>query len=254
MITEDPSLPLPPQRGIEDERAHRKSRLAAAFRLFGRFGFSEGLAGHITARDPERTDHFWVNPLGLNFSQIRVSDLLLINSEGAVVAGDRPVNLAAFAIHSQVHDARPDVIGAAHAHSLYGKALSALGDPLLPITQDACAFHGLQASYDEYAGVVFDSDEGRRIAGTLGFNRLVVLANHGFLSVGTSVESAAWWFITAERSAQTQLVACAAGEPRLIDEETAKVTAAQVGSENVGRLSFESLYEWIVTLHPDLLD
>src|SRR3954467_11590550 len=107
---------------VEEERLHRKQRLAASFRLFSKCGFDEGLAGHITARDPELADHFWVNPLGLHFSQIRVSDLILVNHEGHVVEGTAPVNPAPFPIHSQVHAARPDVVAAAHSHSMYGKA------------------------------------------------------------------------------------------------------------------------------------
>src|SRR5438477_7083602 len=90
---------LPTFDSVEEERLHRKQRLAAAFRLFGRFGFDEGVAGHITARDPERLDHFWVNPFGTSFSHIRVSDLLLVNHQGDVVEGDAPVNKAAFVIH-----------------------------------------------------------------------------------------------------------------------------------------------------------
>jgi ribulose-5-phosphate 4-epimerase/fuculose-1-phosphate aldolase len=70
---------------VADERRHHKQRLAAAFRIFGRLGFDEGLAGHITARDPELPDHFWVNPLGMNFRQIRAKDLLLVNDRGEVV-------------------------------------------------------------------------------------------------------------------------------------------------------------------------
>src|SRR5690606_28731469 len=136
---------LPSFETVEEERRHRKERLAAGFRLFGRFGFDEGVAGHITARDPEHLDCFWVNPFGMNFSHIRVSDLILLNHEGQVVEGDGLVNAAAFAIHSQVHAARPDVIAAAHSHSIYGKSWSALGRLLEPTTQDACAF------YDDHA-------------------------------------------------------------------------------------------------------
>ena len=83
---------LPSFPTVEEERHHRKQRLAAAFRLFGRFGFDEGVAGHITARDPEHTDHFWVNPFGMSFSHIRVSDLILVNDKGEVVEGDAAVN------------------------------------------------------------------------------------------------------------------------------------------------------------------
>src|SRR5437870_11537516 len=90
------------ERTIEEERQHRKQRLAAGFRLFGKFGFEEGVAGHITARDPEQLDHFWVNPFGMSFSHIKVSDLVLVNSDGKVVGGEGGVNTAAFAIHSTI--------------------------------------------------------------------------------------------------------------------------------------------------------
>src|ERR1044071_2579417 len=120
---------------VEEERLHRKQRLAASLRMFSKCGFDEGVAGHITARDPELLDHFWVNPFGMHFGQIKVSDLLLCNENGEVVEGKYEVNRAAFAIHSQVHAARPDVIAAAHSHSLYGKAFSALGKKLDPLTQ-----------------------------------------------------------------------------------------------------------------------
>src|SRR5690349_25159741 len=119
---EPPTFSSPAQ-----ERRHRKERLAASFRLFSRFGFDQGVAGHITARDPELTDHFWVNPLGVAFAQIKVSDLVLVSHDGRIVVGDRPVNRAAFAIHSEVHAARPDVVAAAHSHAIYGKAWSSLG-------------------------------------------------------------------------------------------------------------------------------
>src|SRR5207302_3979926 len=116
-----------------------------------------------TARDPERLDHFWVNPFGMHFSRIRVSDLILVDHDGNVVEGNRPVNRAAFAIHSQLHAARPDVVAAAHSHSLHGKAWSTLGRLLDPITQDACAFYGDHGLFDDYTGVVLDLDEGKRI-------------------------------------------------------------------------------------------
>src|SRR5256886_12710881 len=91
-------IPLPPTfDSVEEERLHRKQRLAAGFRLFSRFGFDEGVAGHITARDPELSDHFWVNPFGMHFGHVRVSDLLLVNHLGDVVEGDWPVHNAALA-------------------------------------------------------------------------------------------------------------------------------------------------------------
>ena len=240
---------------VEAERRHRKQRLAAAFRLFGHFGFDEGLAGHITARDPELLDHFWVNPLGLNFKLVRVKDLILVNDRGDVVEGDWPLNAAAFAIHSQIHAARPDVVAAADAHSVYGKAWSSLRRPLDPLTQDACAFYGDHAVFDDYTGVVLDLEEGKRLAHALGSNKALILSNHGLLTVGTtSVDEAAWWFITMERTCQAQLLAEAAGTPVLIDPEQARMTAPMVGPPMAGWRAFQSLYEWIVKVQPDLLD
>jgi ribulose-5-phosphate 4-epimerase/fuculose-1-phosphate aldolase len=238
----------------EQERTYRKQRLAAGFRLFSKFGFDEGVAGHITARDPERLDHFWVNPFGMHFGHVRVSDLILVNHEGDVVEGSMPVNGAAFAIHSQIHAARPDVIAAAHSHSIYGKSWSALGRTLDPITQDACAFYDDHAVFDDYTGVVIDLEEGKRIAHALAGNKAAILRNHGLLTVGQSVDEAVWWFITMERSCQAQILASSVGEPVLIDAEMAGKTASQVGSHLAGWFSFQPLFQRIVREQPDLLD
>ena len=246
--------PMPTFETVEAERLHRQQRLAAAFRLFARYGFDEGIAGHITMRDPELTDHFWVNPFGVYFGHVRVSDLLLVNHHGEVVKGNKPVNAAAFAIHSQIHQARPDAIAAAHAHSLYGKAWSCLGRLLDPLTQDACAFYQDHALFNDYTGVVLNLEEGKRIAETLGERKAIILRNHGLLTVGHSVDEAAWWFITLDRSCQTQLMAEAAGKPIKIDPEVARLTYSQIGRSYVGWFSFQSLYEKIVREEPDLLD
>ncbi len=248
------NVPRPPSfDSPADERQHRKQRLAAAFRLFSKFGFEEGVAGHITARDPERADHFWVNPFGMSFAHIRASDLLLVDHDGEVVEGDWPVNRAAFAIHSQVHQARPDAVAAAHSHSLHGKAFASLGIELDPLTQDSCAFYGDHGLFDDFTGVVLDVEEGRRIATALGTNKAAILKNHGLLTVGTSVDAAAWWFITMERTCQAQLLAMAAGTPQPIDDHHAKLTHDQVGSEVAGWFSFQPLYDKIVREQPDLL-
>ena len=238
----------------DTERLARKQRLAAAFRLFARFGFDEGVAGHITVRDPEHADRFWVNPFGMNFKHIRVSDLICVDHTGAVVEGTAMVNAAAFAIHSQVHAARPDVVAAAHSHSIYGKSWSALGRLLDPITQDACAFFEDHGLFDDYTGVVVDVEEGKRIAHALGDNKAAILRNHGILSVGHSVDEAAWIYITMERTCEVQLAAEAAGTPISIDPEMARQTRGQVGGHFACWLSFQPLYDKIVAEQPDLLE
>ncbi len=253
-------MPRPPVFAtFAEERLHRKQRLAAGFRLFSKFGFDEGVAGHITARDPEHEDTFWVNPFGVHFSQVQVSNLIRCDHEGNVVEGHHPVNTAAFVIHSRVHGARPDVIGAAHSHSPYGRALSTLGCTLAPLTQDACAFYGDHALYDDFGGVVVELDEGARIAAALGDHKAAILANHGLITVGRTVDEAVWWFITMERSCQVQLIAEAAAArsgvaPRAIGDESARQSFGIVGSPYAGWFQFQPLYARIVKEQPDLLD
>lgn len=254
-MTETRAFPRRPRfETPEDEQLHRKQRLAAGLRLFARFGFEEGIAGHITARDPIDPETFWVNPFVMPFGQVRVSDLIRVDGEGDVVEGEHQVNRAAFAIHSQIHAARPDAVAAAHSHSKYGRALSVTGGLLEPLTQDACAFHGDHALFDDYTGIVVESEEGKRLAHALGDNKAVILRNHGLLTVGQSVDSAVFWFITLERSCQVQLAAKAAGPVVPIEPGQAAKTYEQVGKEYVGWLSFQPLYAKIVRDEPDLLD
>jgi ribulose-5-phosphate 4-epimerase/fuculose-1-phosphate aldolase len=245
---------FPQFESVEEERRYRKQHLAAAFRVFGQLGFDEGTAGHITARDPEMQDHFWVNPLGMNFRQVRVKDLLLVNHRGEVVEGDWPLNLAAFVIHSQIHAARPDVVSAAHSHSIYGKAWSALHRPLDPLTQDACAFYEDHAVFEDYSGAVLDIEEGKRLAHALGPCKAAILVNHGLLTVGRTVDEAAFWFVAMERTCQVQLAAEAAGDPVLIGHDVAQKTAQQTGGHRTGWSQFQPLYDFIVAREPDLLE
>ncbi|MEU7579579.1 class II aldolase/adducin family protein [Streptomyces sp. NPDC041068] len=245
---------MPPVHdSVADERRHRKERLAGALRIFGRLGYEDGVSGHITARDPEYTDCFWVNPFGMPFKHITVGDLVLANAEGQVVEGRHHVNQAAFTVHAQAHLARPDVVAVAHCHSLHGRALSTLGELLDPITQEACAFYESHALYDGYTGVVVDAEEGRRIAAGLGDHKAVILRNHGLLTVGDSVDAAAWWFIAMERSCQVQLSARAAGRPVLIGHKQAVQTREQLGSDLVAWINYQSLWQDISRSEPDLL-
>jgi ribulose-5-phosphate 4-epimerase/fuculose-1-phosphate aldolase len=250
------TFPAPPVFAtVEEERLHRKQRLAGSLRIFGRFGFGEGVAGHITARDPEFPDHFWVNPFGRSFRHIKVSDLILVNHTGDVVEGTRPLNRAAFVIHAAIHAARPDVIAAAHAHSVNGKAWSSLGRLLDPITQDACSFYQDHSLCTEGGGAVaFELDSGKAIADALGSHKAVIHQNHGNITVGQTVDEAVWWFVTMERTCQAQLLAEAAGTPKLVPHELATYTREQTAFPLAGWFSFQPLWEEICHTDPDLFD
>jgi ribulose-5-phosphate 4-epimerase/fuculose-1-phosphate aldolase len=250
------SLAGPPTfETVEEERLQRKQSLAGALRVFGRLGFGEGVAGHITVRDPEFPDHFWVNPFGLSFRHMRVSDLILVNHQGEVVYGSKPVNRAAFVIHAAIHQARPDVVAAAHAHSVYGKAFSSLAKPLLPITQDACIFYEDHLVIADQGGaVVFDVEAGKQLAAAFPTGKAAIHQNHGLFTVGQTVEEAAFWFVSMERSCQAQLAAEAVGTPHLIAHEYAEYTRNNTAYPLAGWFQFQPLWQEIVRTDPDLFE
>jgi len=238
----------PKFNSLEEERLYRKQHLAAAFRVFADRGFDEGVAGHISVRDPILTDHFWLNPLSMHFSQICVSDLILVDEEGQIVIGDQPINAAAFAIHSEIHKARPDVHAACHAHSVYGKAFSAFGRELDMMTQDSLRFYKSHSVYPQFGGVVFDNEEGKRIAEHLGDGKAIILQNHGLLTVGNTIDAAAFWFLSLDKTCHAQLLVDAAergsGHQRtLIPDEEAKYSYQQVGTQEKGFLAFQPYYD-----------
>jgi ribulose-5-phosphate 4-epimerase/fuculose-1-phosphate aldolase len=240
---------------VEDERYYRKTHLAGALRVFGKFGFSEGVAGHITVRDPEFPDMFWVNPFQMNFRHVKQSDLILVNHDGDVVYGNAPVNRAAFVIHAAVHQARPDIVAAAHSHSVHGKAFSSLGIPLAPLTQDSCIFYKDHTVISEQGGaVVFELEAGRELASKFPTGKAAIHQNHGLFTVGQSVDEAAFWFISMERSCQAQLSAMAAGDPIEINDEYATYTQQMTGFPQAGWFSFQPIWEEISRNEPELFD
>jgi ribulose-5-phosphate 4-epimerase/fuculose-1-phosphate aldolase len=243
-----------PRTTIEAERRHRKSRLAASYRIFASKGYDHGLAGHITARDPEFADRFWVAPLGPWFGLIRVSDLVLVDHAGNILAGSGPINRAGFAIHSAIHKARPDVVAAAHSHSIYGKAWSTLGRLLDPISQDSCFFFEQHVLFEDFSGVVLDTSEGERIAAALGNKNAAILQNHGILTVGKSVESAVFGYVSFENACQTQLLAEAAGTIKPINPEIARHTANQSLGGDPWAEGFRPLWERVLQEQPDFLE
>lgn len=260
-----------------DEREYQKQHLAAAFRVFAKQGFDEGVAGHISLRDPinpgnvyllfaevtllmKRTDNFWINPLSMHFSMIKVSDLVLVNEKGEVIQGgaQHPINGPAFAIHSEIHKARPDLNAACHAHSVYGKAFSCFARPLEMIYQDALRFYNDLAVYNRYGGTVLSTEEGERIAKALGPTcRSVILQNHGMITCGKTVDEAAFLFIALDRCCHAQMMANAASGPGwekiIIGKEEAEMTHKKSGNSSKMWLAFQPYYDQAVKEDPSLL-
>lgn len=224
-----------------DKLEHRQwilKHLAGAFRVFGRKGYTEGSAGHVSVRDPVDPETFWINPLGKHFSLMKVSDLVHVDKYGNVIGGNlAAVNAAGFKIHSELHKARPDVNAACHTHSTYGKAYSTFGKPLEMINQDACIFYNNHTVYDDFGGVVLEAEEGIRLANALGDKKAIILQNHGLLTVGETVDEAAYLFTLMEKTCQVQMLA---------DSVDSKYPKIFVGAE-------EAAYTYHMTSDPESL-
>ncbi len=237
---------------VDEERAHRLERLAAVCRVFGRAGFSEGLLGHVTVRDPADPERLWANPMGVSFNRMQVSDLVQVDHEGNLCHGDRPVNPVGVLLHAAVHRARPDVVGICHAHATYSSAWSSFGRPIDPITQDTAVFFEQQAIITE-PRVAMSATDADAFAAAFGDKRVAFQESHGLFTTGRTVDEAAWWFLSMDKACHVQLLAEAAGEPKRWPDDAARRLAAGLGSPDFGWLSFQTLWDEIVESDPDLL-
>ena len=239
------------QLAMEAERRNRKEQVAQGYRLFAAYGWGDDGAGHITARDPEITDHMWLLAGGVAFRHATPEKLVLVGPDGKIAddiggagyAGGRArdqlgFNVTAYNIHYPIHEARPEVVSAVHTHTAYGTPLSAMLEPLRMMSQEACGFYNDQAIYEGEDVDVQEVEGGARIGDALGESRLVFLANHGMLTVGSSVAAAIGFFWLAERAAEVQMKAPTG---RVISDEVAAGIHNSYGHESTGELVFDYL-------------
>jgi ribulose-5-phosphate 4-epimerase/fuculose-1-phosphate aldolase len=237
---------------LQDERQHRKERLVAACRVFGKAGFSQGLLGHVTVRDPEYPDQFWANPIGVSFNCMRVSDIVLVDHSGALIEGSKPVNPVGVLLHSAIHRAYPEITAVCHAHSVYGSAWSAFARPIDPVTQDTAIFYDDQAILRE-PRLAMDPAAADQFAAGLKGKRTGIQPGHGLFTTGVTVDEAAWRFISMDRACQVQLLIEAAGTPELWPAEMALGLKQTLGSPNFCWLSFQTLWDELVAQGSDFL-
>lgn len=228
---------------LEVERAFRQADVVAGYRILGSYGWGDDGAGHISARDPERLNAFWLLRYGVAFRKATVADLVLVERDGRIneelsTAG-HTINPAAFCIHAPIHDARPDVVSVAHTHTGYGTPFAALARTIRATSQEGCAFHEDQAVFEGEELDVVDTTAGGRLAAALGPHRLLVLANHGLLTVGATVAEAVGFFIVAERAAEVEIKAGAAA--RVISSDAASIVYQSVGTPAAG----EEVFGWL---------
>ncbi|KAB8228324.1 class II aldolase/adducin domain protein [Aspergillus alliaceus] len=244
---------IPVFNDLYEKRKWMKEHMAAAFRFFGKHGHGEGISGHISMRDPILKDHFWMNPYAKHFSAMKASDLVLVDQDGYVTEGGNqaPINEAGFMIHSEIHKARPDVVAAAHTHGVYGKTWSAFGKKVEMISQDACNFYGKLGVYLDHGGIALAQEEGRQIANALGKgNMACILQNHGLLTVGTTVDEAAFLLSSLDHACHSQLMAEAAAangiEKQIINDEVAEYSAKAVQTPHHFYTEFQPEFDLIV--------
>lgn len=245
---------LPSFKTLEDKRQWQLEHMAGAFRVFARHGYTEGMSGHISVRDPIQEDAFWMNPLGVHFGMLKASDMILINLDGDIVKGsnDRPVNAAGFLIHAAIHRERPDVHAICHTHSTFGRAWSTFARPLEMINQDVCNFYNAQGVYAEYGGLVLGVEEGQKMAEALGSGKGLTLMNHGLLTVGRTVDEAAYLFRLMEKSCEAQLLVEAAAangiQKRIIRDEQAAYNFKMASEAENLYCEFQPEYEYEIFL------
>ena len=187
--------------------------LACALRQAHRMGLAEGVCNHFSVAVPDSDEHFFINPQGLLWSEIRAADIVMVDIDGKSVEGDHFVEPTAFFIHSRIHRARPDARCILHAHMPFATSLTLLEDPTLePASQNALKFYGRTAYDTVYNGLALDNVEGDRMVSALGDADILFLANHGVLVCGQSV---AWAFddlYYLERACMLQVLAASTGK------------------------------------------
>lgn len=224
----------------EELRLLRKWEVAIGYRIFSALRWGQLGDGHITARDPERLDHFWVLAHGIPFWAATVDNLCLVGPDGEVVEGATAggINYAAHNIHWPILDARPDLVSAAHTHTAFGTPWSANLKPFQAISQESCIFAYDQSIYPGEDVEVDTPAGGHAIAAAMGATRLCILRNHGLLTGGASPGEAVGLFVLAERVAEVHVKAA---DPQPISDDAAKYASVALGCDTIGWRVFQWL-------------
>ncbi|MGI4984065.1 MAG: class II aldolase/adducin family protein [Janthinobacterium lividum] len=228
-----------PRQSIPDAEQRMREDLAAAYRLVALYGMDDSIYTHISARVPGTTDRFLINPFGMLFRDITASSLVCIDLDGRLVSGPPgcDVNPAGFTIHSAVHAARHDATCVLHTHTVAGVAVSSLACGLQPVNQWGLQFHD-RVAYHDYEGIALDLDERERLVADIGpEKRVLILRNHGLLSLGRSVAEAFILMHNLERACRVQVAIQSTGQALYaVSEPIRERTARQYESGDTNRL------------------
>ncbi len=215
--------------------------LAALYRLVALHGWDDMIFTHISARVPGPEHHFLINPYGFYFDEITASSLVKVDLDGNIVQETQNfINPAGFTIHSAVHAAREDAKYVIHLHTIAGVGVAAQKGGLLPISQNACLLQH-QVAYHGYEGLALNHDERERLVADLGDKPLMLLRNHGTLSVGETAAAAWAGMFFLERACAQQVAALSVG----LDNVLVAPEAAQAETKEQGKgIGFVSALAW----------
>lgn len=244
---------LPKMTPLTDERSWR-IQLAAAYRLIEKYQMSDLVCTHISVRLPE-TEHFLLNPYGLMFNEITASNLVKVDLQGSRIEhSDWPINPAGFVIHGAIYSGRPDISCVLHTHSRYVMAVSALECGLLPLSQIGLQFYD-RVAYHDYEGVSLDLDERERLIADLGNKNVMIMRNHGLLTVGRTVAEAFYLAYYMEKACEIQVLAQSTGSP-LIQPPAAvcEKSALQQDVSDLGEIQWRALLRLLDREDPSYRD
>lgn len=226
--------------------------LAACYRLFVHFGWTDIIFTHLSARVPGQPSQYLINPYGLLFNEITASNLLKVDFDGNVLAGDYPVNQAGHEIHTAALKARSGINVALHSHTRAGMAVSCMEEGLLPLTQQANESMQL-VCYHDYGLATESEEECRRLGEDLGDDRYIMfMRNHGLLTVGRSVSEAFYYMYTIENACKVQVDVMASQAKYVVPDQEALAGLARWGAPPADKPVFQSEMAWTALIR--LLD
>ena len=223
---------------IDDDEREQRIRLAAAYRIFAQWGWTQVIHNHITARVPDAEGHFLVNPCGLMYDEITASNLQKLDEAGeCVVPSEWPVGRANFVIHSAFHMMGDDVGCVVHTHTDAGMAVSTLEEGLIHNTLYSVQYYG-DISYHDFEGISVYDDERERLVASLGTNRSMIMRNHGLLTVGKTVAEAVMRMYYLVRACEVQVKSLSMGQPIIrLSEEICARTARDIAGYDMSKLA-----------------
>jgi L-ribulose-5-phosphate 4-epimerase len=194
-----------------------RDTLVNAGRVLAMEGQGDYVAGHISVRLPDDPNRFLMKPAGIGIEEMTADNIITVDIEGRKVGGAMPRHNEVF-IHSEVLRARPDVNAVIHTHPVHAVAFSSLGRPLVAVGNDASIFNAGLPVFDETTDLIVDQARGQAVARCLGDRPALILRNHGIVTAGASIEETVWIALKLEKACRMQLLAEAAGGPKLVVE------------------------------------